>query len=238
MKRRISVFALPAAAGAAFLVLATTAFAGTTQISGSFANGECGPTHSVPVGGPSRIEVSVSTTSASGLVYTQILDPAGNNASSSGSYDTPGAGNYGVRVCSYANGQDPAQMQYNGVIGTGPAGQPALPHYSGGVARVQASLPRSAKGHGAVRTLSGLAWITMRANDNGSARVRIDDAAMKLHLNLSSGMSAVFGTNSVRITGNGVTLIVVDYGSSQRVTVMSPRLKAKGTVGRGAFHVS
>ena len=90
MKRRISVFALPAAAGAAFLVLATTAFAGTTQISGSFANGECGPTHSVPVGGPSRIEVSVSTTSASGLVYTQILDPAGNNASSSGSYDTPG----------------------------------------------------------------------------------------------------------------------------------------------------
>ena len=66
----------------------------------------------------------------------------------------------------------------------------------------------------------------------------IDDAAMKLHLNLSSGMSAVFGTNSVRITGNGVTLIVVDNGSNQRVTVTSPRLKAKGMVVRGAFHVS
>jgi hypothetical protein len=113
------------------LLLATTAFfvvggnasAAPTQITGSFPNGGCSSLHRVTVSGPSRIEVSVGTTSASELYQALIVDSSGRIVSDTGSYDTAGAGSYGVRVCSLGDVLDPLTMQYTGLLGTGPVGQ-------------------------------------------------------------------------------------------------------------------
>jgi hypothetical protein len=121
------MLALPAIAAAFFMVGGTASAATTQKISGSFPNGGCSATQRVTVQGPSRIESSLSTTSASELYMTQIVDSSGRIVSDTGAYDTPHGGSYGVRVCSLGDPLDPAMMQYTGAIGTGPAGQPALP---------------------------------------------------------------------------------------------------------------
>jgi hypothetical protein len=230
---------IAAAAAACFVVFAGAAPAATTSISGTAPRGGCGPTHPIAVSGASRIEVSVSTTAASNLYYTQILDPSGNAVAGSGSYDTPSGGTYGVRVCTYGDAMDPPQISYEGVVGTGPAGQPALPRQAGGVAGAFTTLnSRSVSGHGAILTRAGLAWVTVRADTNGNVHVRLDNAARKLHVNVSGGMRAVFGSSSVRITGNGLTLVVVDRGASDRMSIRSNRLKASGKVVRGGFQIS
>jgi hypothetical protein len=123
--RNPKLLVLPAIA-AAFFVVGGTASAAPTQISGSFPNGGCSATQRVTVQGPSRIGTSVSTTSASELYMTLIVDSSGRIVSDTGAYDTPHAGTYGVRVCSLGDPMDPAVMQYTGLIGTGPAGRPAL----------------------------------------------------------------------------------------------------------------
>jgi hypothetical protein len=126
------ILTAPAVAAAAFFAIGGAASAAPTQISGSFPNGGCSSTHRVTVTSPTRIETSVSTTSASELYTVSVVDAAGRTVSDTGAYDTPGAGTYGVRVCSQGDALDPATMQYTGLLGTGPAGRPAL--LSGGAA--------------------------------------------------------------------------------------------------------
>jgi hypothetical protein len=60
-----------------------------------------------------------------------VVNASGRIVSDTGGYDTPGAGTYGVRVCSQGDPMDPATMQYTGVLGTGPAGQPAPLSFGG-----------------------------------------------------------------------------------------------------------
>jgi hypothetical protein len=238
VQRRLIAFLLPLAAGAAFLAGTGAALAATTQISGTMANGGCGPTHPVAVSGPSRIEVSVSSTAPSDLVYTQIVGPSGAVVSGSPSFDTPGGGTYGIRVCSYGDGMDEHQISYTGVVGTGPAGQPALPRQSGGVVRPFTALSHTASGRGAIRTHAGLAWLSIRADTSGHALVRLDNAARHLHLRATNGLAAAFGADSVRIAGSGITVVVAKNGTLQRVTIRTPRLSASGTVVRGGFVIS
>jgi hypothetical protein len=119
------ILTLLAIAAAAFFVIGGTASAAPAQISGSFANGSCSATQRVTVSGPSRIQTTVSTTSASEMYMTLIVDSSGRILSGTGAYDTTHGGTYGVRVCSLGDPLDPATMQYTGLITTGPAGQPA-----------------------------------------------------------------------------------------------------------------
>jgi hypothetical protein len=240
MRHRLLALVLPLAAGLAFLVWAGSALAGTTQISGTFPNGGCGQTHSVTVSGPSRIDTSVSTTSASNRYRVEIVDSAGNVLSASGSADTKSGGTYGVRVCSPFDLQDPNAMQYTGEIGTGPAGQPALPQQQAqfGVLGTTTTIKSTIVGHGAILTRTGLAWVTVRADDAGHVRVRVDNSGRRLHLHFTSGMHAVFGSTSVHITGRGLSLVLVDRGSNDRIAIKSSRLKASGRVVRGGFQLS
>jgi hypothetical protein len=110
----------------AFFVAGETASAAPTQISGLFPNGGCSSLNRVTVNGPSRIEASVATTSASELYEALIVDSTGRIVSATGAYDTSGAGTYGVRVCSLGDALDPLIMQFTGLLGTGPVGQSAL----------------------------------------------------------------------------------------------------------------
>jgi hypothetical protein len=242
MRQRLVALMLPLAAGLAFLVWTGSALAATTQISGTFPNGGCGQTHVVTVSGASRIDVAVSTTSASNRYWIEILDANGNVRSANGSFDTTSGGTYRVRVCSPGDLQDPNPMQYSGEIGTGPAGQPALPQQQGqfsfGVLGKTTTIRSTFVGHGAILTRSGLAWVTVRADNAGHVRVRVDDASRRIHLNFTSGMHASFGASSVRIAGHGLALGLVDRGSNDHIAIKSSRLKASGRVVRGGFKLS
>src|SRR5436190_8576298 len=126
-----------AVTAAACLAFAGASLAGTSAISGTVPNGGCDAARPVPVGGPSRIEVAVSSTSADNSVLGEIVAPGGAVVAA-GSYDTPGGGAYAVRVCSLGSSLDPPQLEYTGMIGTGPAGRPVLqgppqPSPTGGV---------------------------------------------------------------------------------------------------------
>lgn len=125
MRGTTRVLTLLAVAAASFVALGGGASAAPTQISGSFPNGGCSATSQVAVTGPTRIQTSVSTTSASELYVVLIVDSSGRIVSDTGAYDAPHAGTYGVQVCSQGDPIDPATMQYTGLLGTGPAGQPA-----------------------------------------------------------------------------------------------------------------
>jgi hypothetical protein len=229
---------LPVAALAAFLGLTGAALAGTTSISGSVPNGGCGVDHAVPVSGPSRIEVTVSSTSAdNSSIFGVIVAPNGAVVAN-GSYDTPGGGGYAVRVCSQFAGIDSPSMQYTGLVGTGPAGQPALPQHAGAVLGITATIGSSAKGSGAVATRAGLAWFKVNVGTNGAVSLRIFDPVHHQRMVLAKGMHAVIAANTVRITGHGLKLVLVDKGTSQRVTLSSPRLKVSGNVVRGGFQIS
>ena len=241
--RRRSALGLAAAIGAACSIYAATAVAGTNSISGSVPNGGCDADRSVPVSGPSRIEVQVSSTSSDGSVVGQIVAPNGSVVAT-GRYDTPGGGNYAVRVCSLGSSIDPATIQYNGLIGTGPAGQPVLqgpaqPQAStdnGGVLGASTTPLHSAKGKGAVMTRSGLAWFTLNAV-NGAATLRVADPIHHV-VRLVRGLHAAYGTGLVTLTGNGVTFRLVRSGSRSVIAYSSSRFTTSGSVVRGSFRIA
>jgi hypothetical protein len=134
MSRRI------ASLGAACAALAALTFAGGAQaapasLSGSVANGGCDAARTVSVSGPSRIDIEVASTSAADTGYGQILAPDGTAVASGSfaSYDTPSAGDYAVRVCTWYAQLDPPSLQYVALYATGPAGRPAIPPTQGQV---------------------------------------------------------------------------------------------------------
>ncbi len=216
MSAHRSALGLAAAIGAACCIVAGSALAGTTSISGNVPNGGCDADRTVSVSGPSRIEVALSSASADNSVIGQIVDPNGKVVAS-GKYDTPGGGNYAVRVCSLGSSQDPPTIQYSGEIGTGPAGQavltgPAQPQAAtdSGVLGTSATINQSASGKGAIKTRAGLAWFTLHAV-NGAA---------------------------INVTGSGLTFVLVQKSSRMVITYRSPRFTASGKVVRGAFRIA
>jgi hypothetical protein len=74
--------------------------------------------------------------------------------------------------------------------------------------------------------------------DPGQVRVRVDSVGSRVHLNYTSGMRALFGSSTVRITGHALVLTLVDRGSHDRIAIKSSRLKASGRVVRGGFQPS
>jgi hypothetical protein len=78
----------------------------------------------------------------------------------------------------------------------------------------------------------------VHADNAGHVRVRLDDASRRIHLSFTRGMKASFGAASVRITGHGMVLGLVDRGSNDHVAIKSSRLTASGRVVRGGFKLS
>ncbi len=235
--RRASVAAIAVAAG--LLVYAAAGLAGTSSISGSVPNGGCDGARPVSVDGPSRIEVEVSSTSADNTVVGEIVAPNGNVVAT-GSYDTPSGGDYSIRVCSLGSSLDPPQLQYSGMIGTGPAGQAVLhgaaqPQPStGGVLGATTTL-KIASGKGAIMTRSGLAWFTLSTTD-ARATLRVYDPIHRT-TRMIKGLHAAYGSSSVILTGNGVRFVLVHTGAKNRITYRSSAFTAGGKVVRGAFHL-
>src|SRR5207248_2992440 len=165
------------AAAAVCAIFASGALADTSSISGSVPNGGCDADRAVPVAGPSRIEIQVSSTSADNSVIGEIVAPDGRVVAA-GAYDTPGGGSYAVRVCSMGSSVDPPTIEYKGLIGTGPPGQPALrgaaqPQPTGGsLGASTTTLKQTVAGRGAIMTRSGLAWFTLHTL-NGRATLRV-----------------------------------------------------------------
>jgi hypothetical protein len=231
-------FVLPAAAAIAALAFAAAASADTSSISGTTPNGGCDSDRAVNVSGPSRIEVSVSSTSADNSVIGEIVAPDGTVVAT-GSYDTPGGGTYAIRVCSLGSSLDPPEIRYTGLIGTGPAGQPVLkgaqqPSDTGGVLGATTRL-QTVDGKGAIMTRAGLAWFTL-STANGRTTLRLTDP---LHhaVRVVKGMHAVFGSGVVRITGSGMKLVLTRTGATTRLAFSSSSFKAGGKVVRGRFHI-
>ena len=229
------------AAAVASLAFAGTAGADPSSFSGSVANGGCDSARSVTVSGPSRIDAQVSSTTASPTSQSvQILRPDGSVAAND-SYDTPGGGTYGVRVCKAYEALDPPTIQYTVRYATGPAGQPALPQAQpqpqpqGGVLGTTARLHNSARGSGAVMTRAGLAWFTVKVGSTGY--VKVFDPVHKTHL-LYSNASVRYGASTVRISTSRMTLTIDKSGTTDRVSFRSPHFKTSGKVVRGGFTVA
>jgi hypothetical protein len=236
MSARLRALALPVAATAAYLAFAGAAQAGTTSISGTVPNGGCSAARPVPVAGPSRIEVAVSANSAdTSSIVGEILAPDGRTVAT-GSFDTSGGGAYAVRVCSLFSSLDPPQLQYSGLLGTGPAGQPAIPKQQAEVLGTTATII-TVGGKGAILTRAGLAWFTVHMTPSGMANIVVFDPVHHKSITLL-GMSMLSGTNSVLFTGNGVKLFLVGSGKNIRLTFTSRTFKASGKVVRGGFQLA
>jgi hypothetical protein len=244
MRTRLRVSALPVAAAALYLTFAGSALAGTASISGTVSNGGCDAARPVAVSGPSRIEIEVSSTSASNDVTGEILAPDGRVVAT-GSYDTSGGGNYAVRVCSSGSSMNAPELQYSGLIGTGPSGQPVLqgPRQpqpatdNGGVLGVTATLTtKTVSGKGAIMTRAGLAWFTLNTV-NGSTTLRVSDPVHHT-VRLVKGVQAASGSGMVRLTGNGMSFVLRQSTTGSRIAFSSSRFTASGKVVRGQFHIS
>jgi hypothetical protein len=221
------------------LAFAGAGLAGTSSISGTVANGGCDAARTVTVAGPSRIDVELSSTSADNSVLAEILAPDGKVVAS-GSYDTPGGGDYAVQVCSLGSSLDPQQLQYTGMIGTGPAGQPVLqgpaqPTPVGAVLGAQRTVAQAASGRGAVMTRAGLAWFTVRSVAN-RATLHVYDPIHRV-TRVLPGLHPAYGVGFVSLTGSGVKFVVARQGGRTLITYRSPRFAASGRVVRGSFKV-
>lgn len=237
MHRRMRAALVAATAALSCLVAAGVASAEPTSFSGTVANGGCDQGHTVTVSGASRIEAQIGSTSATGEVYAEVVSPSGAVVST-GRYDTPGAGTYTIRICSTYDAINPPTLEWSGVYATGPAGQSALP------AQAQAetfaarqTLSHDLHGKAAIKTRAGLAWFTLKLNQNGTATVKAFNPILKKSY-LFTGAVATFDASGVRITSDGMTMTLALQGATQRIVFHSLRFKASGMVIRGGYIVA
>jgi hypothetical protein len=249
MSARLRLAALPVAVVSACLAFAGSAAAATTSsFSGTVANGGCATARTVPVSGASRIEVSVSSTAQNNTnVFADIVAPDGRVVAGGGSgarYDTPGGGTYSIRVCAAYEAQSPPNLQYSGLLGTGPAGQPILvgppqpqPQAgTGAVLGVRTTIGPLVSGKAAIRTRAGLAWFTLATARNATMTLRVVDPIHHLS-RVVKGLNATRSGNTVRITGHGVVLVLNKGTRHERVTFRSSRFDASGRVVRGGIRI-
>lgn len=224
------------------LAFAGSASAGIDPVSGTVANGSCDAPRAVPVSGPSRIELTVSSTAQNNTsLLAEIVMPNGQfiGAPSTVSYDTPGAGSYSVRVCATYAEQNPSQIQYTGKLGTGPAGQPVLtgpaqPQPPTGGVSTKAIV---VSGRAAIMTRSGLAWFTVNTSPNATLSLKIVDPVHHVTRTLK-GLKGTYVGKTLRITGKGLTFVLVQTGSPNRVAYTSSGFTATGKVVRGGIHIT
>jgi hypothetical protein len=231
----------------ACMAFAGSAAAATSSFSGTVDNGGCVTAKAVPVSGASRIEVSLASTAQNNTnVLAEIVAPDGRVVAGGGSgarYDTPGGGTYSVRVCALYESQNPPQLQYSGLLGTGPAGQPVLtgppqpqPQTGGGaVLGARTMIGPRVSGKGAIVTRAGLAWFTVATSRNATMTLRFVDPIHHVS-RLVTGLTATSSGNTVRIAGHGL-ILALHKGARERISFTSSRFKASGRVVRGGFRI-
>src|SRR5260221_10327576 len=114
------------------------------------------------------------------------------------------------------------------------AKQPSPAADNGGV-RGASVTRQTVGGRGAVMTRAGLAWFAL-STANGHTTLRVADPLHHM-VRVVKGMQAVYASGVVRVTGSGVTLVLVRNGASSRITFSSPTFKTGGKVVRGHFHI-
>ncbi len=247
MRPRVVTLAMATFVGVAFAVAATSASAATImKIGGSMANGGCGPVQNVNIPGPSKIVVHVSSTAvengpaSTGSVFTRFLNSSGGILVSGPSgYNASGPGSYGVQVCSAAQPDNPAQLQYIGEISLLPpttaTTATTAQHHSG--VRVVTKLPTRVNGHGGIRSHGSIVWITVKARPGGPVSLSVVDPRRGVRLAASSGLKATFGSKRAEITGNGMTLILTLRGAigQQHLVFHSRNYSVSGKVVRGGI---
>lgn len=114
-----------ATAVAALLLAAPTpgaSIAKAGQFEGLVGANGCGALQYVTVNAQMRINAVLASTNESGLLYAQVLGPAGNVVSTTGSYTTSSAGRYAIRACfTDDSGIDTPLIVYVGMVLTTPA---------------------------------------------------------------------------------------------------------------------
>jgi hypothetical protein len=239
MSARLRVMSVVAAI--ACLAFAGSASAATEAFSGTVANGACTAARTVFASGPTRIEVSLSSTAQNPSdVLAEIVTSDGHvvGGGSYVTYDSQGSGQYNVRVCATHEEQNPPQIQFKGLLGTGPAGQRVLVSQAdmGGVAGVMAYIGPNVTGKAAVRTRSGLAWFTVATKPNSMVTLRVFDPVHRA-TRVVKGLTATYTGNTLRITGHGLKLVLVQQNVG-RVTFTSSMFKVRGKVVRGGFQIT
>ena len=240
MGSRLRGIGVPLAVAAGCLAVAAPASAGTQSFSGTVANGGCVTAQTVNVTAPSRIEATTSSTAQNNTnVYAEIV---GNGKTLAGgsfvSYDTQGAGSYQIRVCAAYQQQNPPNMQFSGLLGTGPAGQPVLsqppqPQPPAGGNTGGATIAYSVAGKVAIRTSSGLAWFTVSTTRTGSQTLRILYPRLG-RTRVVTGLHSTVSGSTVHVLGaNGLSLTL----GHNRLAFSSSSLKASGKIVRGTYKV-
>jgi hypothetical protein len=240
MRSRIRGIGVPLAVAAGCLAVAAPASAGTQSFSGTVANGACVTAQTVAVTAPSRIEATTSTTSQNPTgVYAEIVGDGKTVAGGSfASYDTPGAGSYQIRVCATYQQQNSPTLQFTGLLGTGPAGQPVLTQPpqpqppTGGAPSGGATIPYSVAGKVAIRTSRGLAWFTITTTRTGSQTLRILNP--RLGRRLFTGLHSTATSSTVRVLGNNGLSLTLGHN---RLVFSSSSFKASGKIVRGIYKV-
>jgi hypothetical protein len=249
MSTRLRLLPLPIAVATACLAFAGSgSAAATSSFSGTVANGACTTARTVPVSGASRIAVTLASTAQNNTnIFADIVAPDGRVVAGGGSgsaYDTPGGGTYSVRVCAAYEAQSPPQLQYSGLLGAGPAGQPVLtgppqpqPQAgNGAVLGVRTAISPRVAGKAAVVTRAGLAWFTVATSRNSKMTLRFVDPIHHV-TRLVKGLTATSSGNMVRISGHGLVL-TLHTGSREQVSFKSSRFKTSGKVVRGGFRIA
>jgi len=248
MNVRLRQLPLPIALVTACLAFAGSASAATASFSGTVANGGCTTARTVPVSAASRIAVTLASTAQNNTnVFAEIVAPDGTVVAGAGSdaaYDTPGGGTYSVRVCAAHQAQSPPQLQYSGLVGTGPAGKPVLvgppqPQPQAGFGAVlgaRTTIGPRVSGKVAVATRAGLAWFTVVTKSNATMTLRFFDPIHRVS-RLVKGLTATSSGNTVRITGHGLVL-AVRKGTHERVSFRSSRFTTSGKVVRGRMQIA
>jgi hypothetical protein len=240
MRSRLRGIGISLAVAAGCLAVAAPASAGTQSFSGTVANGGCVTAQSVTVTAASRIEATTSSTAQNNTnVYAEIV---GNGKTLAGgsfvSYDTPGAGSYQIRVCATYEEQNPPNLQFTGVLGTGPAGQPVLTQPAqpqpptGGAPSGGATIVYSLAGKVAIRTSRGLAWFTITTTRTGSQTLRILDPRLG-RTRLFTGLHSTTTGSTVRVLGNGLSLTL----GHNHLAFSSSSFKTSGKIVRGRYNV-
>jgi hypothetical protein len=223
------------------LAVPGSASAGIEAFSGTVLNGNCVVERTIFVPAPSRIEVSLSTTAQNGTdARTELVGSNGSVVASGATvaYDTSASGQYVMRVCVTYEEQNPPQVQFNGLLGTGPKGQPVLvsqgsqtgsqtaPSYSG----------PNVTGKAAIKTRSGLAWFTVSTAANSTVTLRVFDPKHRI-TRVVKGLKATYTGNTLQLTGHALKLVLVQR-SVGMVTFTSSSFKASGKVVRGGFEIT
>jgi len=241
MSKPLRVVSVVAAIGC--LAFAGSASAGVESFSGTVPNGSCANARTIFVPGPSRIEVSLSTTAQNGTdARAELVASNGGRIVGSGAtvaYDTTGGGQYVLRVCVTHEEQNPPQIQFSGLLGTGPAGQRVLVSQADqtGSANAQRYLGPNVTGKAAIKTRSGLAWFTVgTAASNSKVTLRVFDPIHRV-TRVVKGLSASYSKSTLQVTGHGVKFVLVQ-GSTGRVTFTSSSFKVSGKVIRGGFQIT